>query len=274
MASQLFIILGILIQLSCIYLFYLYRKKERLEFGVVPKKINTINNIYHMLISLFFLGYIAMLHFVRSVDTPIAFEIILSQILFWGAVFVALTILMLKVMLDNIIKTKLNQIDELTSLNTKIAGSYKIDELLINSISPLYLAIIDIDNFKKVNDIYGHIVGDEVLVKFSKIIKDNIKSSEMACRFGGDEFVICFVNREEEDVLKVLNEIRESFNLLAQNYPKSKMSISAGVASGFGLGAGGAKSYTELMLDADKALYHVKKNSKNAIHIFSEKDGF
>lgn len=270
MLSELFIIAGILLLIGCLYLFGLFRKEEKTEFGVISKKISVINNIFHILIFSFLIGYCAIFYFVSKVQHPDSFIIILSQILFWGAVFVVVTIVMLKIMLVYIIKTKLNQVDQLTLLNTKMAGNCKIDELLTKAQTPIYLAILDLDNFKELNDIYGHIIGDEVLVKVAKIIKSYIREDEVACRFGGDEFVIGFQNREKNEVVDILEKIKTKVFDFAKQYPKAKMSVSAGLTCGVGQGAGGKNTYKEMMLNADKALYHVKKNGKDDIHMYSD----
>ena len=80
--------------------------------------------------------------------------VILAQVLFWGAIFVVITIILLKIMLETIVATKLNQTDSLTSLCNKMAGHGKIDEVLLTGTEPIFLSILDLDNFKKANDIY------------------------------------------------------------------------------------------------------------------------
>jgi diguanylate cyclase (GGDEF)-like protein len=252
------------------YLFAEFRKEERVEFGIVSKKINIINTIFHLLIVFFFIGYCSILALLYTFESNYSFVLLISQVLFWGAVFVLITIFMLKIMLENVIKTKLNQIDHLTLLNTKMAGNCKIDELLLYSKSPVYLAILDLDNFKKLNDIYGHIIGDEVLIEVAKIIKDNIKDGDVACRFGGDEFVIGFINRDESSVVKLLEVIKDDIYYYANQFSQANMSVSIGLTYGVGNGAGGKNTYKQMMLNADKALYHVKKNGKNSVHVYSK----
>lgn len=265
-----FILFGAAILLACLYLFGAFRKEERLEFGIISKKINIINNTFHILIAFFFIGYCLICLLLNQKDISTSFGLILSQILFWGSVFVLVTIILLKIMLEYIVKAKLNQVDHLTSLNNKMAGNCKIDELLLQSKYPLYLSVFDLDNFKKLNDIYGHLEGDEVLVKVAKVIKHYIRTDEIACRFGGDEFVVAFSQRNEEEVISILEKIKNDVIEIALEYKEAKISISVGLSFGVGKGAGGSTTYKELMLNADKALYHVKKNGKNAIHVYSE----
>ncbi len=270
MINCVFILIGAIILLACVYLFYSFRREESVEFGIISKKITIINNIFHILIIFFFIGYLIIFLSLRGQDCITTFEIILAQILFWGAIFVAVTIIMLKIMLEYIVKAKLNQIDHLTALNNKMSGNCKIDDLLSKSKKPIHLAVFDLDNFKKLNDVYGHLIGDEILVKVANSIKNNINEEDIACRFGGDEFVVAFYNKKEENVVGILEKIKEEIVEISMKYKEANMSISAGLSYGIGKGAGGSTTYKDLMLNADKALYHVKKNGKNAIHVYSE----
>lgn len=270
MFNRVFILLGAIVLLVSLYIFLNFRKKERKEFGIVSKRIAVINNIFHVLILFFFIGYLIIFYSLRSNSVSSYFELMLSQILFWGSVFVIITILLIQIMFEHILKAKLNQIDNLTSLSNKIAGNCKIDDLLLSSKYPIYLSLFDIDNFKKLNDYYGHLIGDEVLVSIANSLKKYINSEEIACRFGGDEFVVAFCNRNEEEVLKILESIRVDIMNISAQYEKANMSVSIGLSYGLGHGAGGSTTYKELMQNADKALYHVKKNGKNSIHIYNE----
>lgn len=272
MISEIFIILGALVLFLCLFLFIAFRKAIKMEFGVLSKSIKLINNIFHILVFFFFIGYCIILFYVHGFNTDNTYIFILSQILFWGSIFVAITIVLLRIMLQNIVQAKLNQIDNLTSLYTKIAGNCKIEELLSISKYPIHLAILDLDNFKKINDIYGHLKGDELLVEVSKAIKEKISADEIACRFGGDEFVICLINRKEHNAFYLLNEIKDSINTISNNYREAKLAASIGFTYGIGTGAGGKNTYSEMMQNADKALYHVKKNGKNAVHLYSEEE--
>ena len=168
---------------------------ERVEFGILSKKITLINNIFHLLILFFFIGYCLIFSQIYKNAQSSNLIIILAQVLFWGAIFVVITIVLLKIMLETIVATKLNQTDSLTSLLNKMAGHGKIDEALITGEKPIFLAILDLDNFKKANDIYGHLVGDEILIKIAQIIKANVEKTDISCRFGGDEFVIALFDK-------------------------------------------------------------------------------
>jgi len=262
--------LGAIILFFALFLFLAFRKEEKVEFGILSKKITLINNIFHLLILFFFIGYCLIFSQIYHNAQSGNLIMILAQVLFWGAVFVVITIVLLKIMLETIVATKLNQTDSLTSLLNKMAGHGKIDEALITGDKPVFLAILDLDNFKKANDIYGHLVGDEILIKIAQIIKTNVEKTDISCRFGGDEFVIALFDKNEEQAKSILEQIQKSVTEVAASYKEANLSISIGVAYGVGKGAGGSSTCVSMMQNADKALYHVKKNGKNAVHLFSE----
>lgn len=276
MINEILIIAGAVILFFALFLFVSFRKNEKIAFGILSREIKIINTIFHLLILFFFVGY--CLIFIQLYKNPQICKnsqsgvliSLLSQVLFGGAVFVVITIFLLKLMLENIVKAKLDQVDSLTTLYNKMSGNFKINEILISQQKPIFLAILDLDNFKKANDIYGHLIGDEILVEMSKIIKLNIGEKDIACRFGGDEFVICLLGKKENKAKVIFNQIKNDINKIAENYIEANISVSIGVAYGVGKGAGGSTTCKILMQNADKALYHVKKNGKNSVHFYSE----
>jgi len=270
MINEILIVLGACVLFYSLFLFLSFRKKEKIEFGILSKKITFINNIFHLLILFFFIGYCLIISLVYQSAQSGKLIIILSQVLFWGAIFVIITIVLLMIMLETIVATKLNQIDPLTKLYNKMSGDAKVREILMYQQNPIFLAILDLDNFKKINDIYGHLVGDEILVETAKIVKANLKDKDIGCRFGGDEFILVLVDKKEEEARAILHSIKDRMAAVSNKYPESHMSVSIGASYGIGQGAGGSVTAKGLMQNADKALYHVKKNGKNGVHFYSE----
>ena len=123
--------------------------------------------------------------------------------------------------------------------------------------------ICDIDYFKKVNDNFGHEMGDEVLRKISYIIMNSIRIGDVACRYGGDEMVIILTTDNEHVVDTRINSIcekvRESFNL-----PNFQVTLSVGVAFNRD-----NESLEKMIEKADKALYQSKENGKNQITYYN-----
>lgn len=124
--------------------------------------------------------------------------------------------------------------------------------------SPLSIAIFDIDDFKKVNDNNGHVIGDQVLADVANIIKNNIRETDLAGRYGGEEFMIIFPNAKVETASKVAERIRKSIekNIF---YDEIAITISGGVKQYEG------EILTEFVQGADRNLYEAKHNGKNQI---------
>lgn len=134
----------------------------------------------------------------------------------------------------------------------------------INQGNRIYLAVLDIDNFKVINDTYGHAKGDEVLLYLSKLFKKYVSRIGYPIRFGGEEFAIIFSNIQEENVIDILESIRiELLNhpfVLAENGEKIHVTISSGLVRHREL-----QSMEELFKSADCAMYQAKKRGKNNI---------
>lgn len=73
---------------------------------------------------------------------------------------------------------------------------------------PRYLIMLDLDNFKEINDTYGHLVGDRVLVEFTNLLRQSLRKTEDIVRFGGDEFIIMLYDIQQEDADKIVNRLR------------------------------------------------------------------
>ncbi len=132
-----------------------------------------------------------------------------------------------------------------------------------------YLAVVDIDDFKKVNDTYGHMFGDEVISKVSEIMRNVLDVRGIVGRFGGDEFMIVIENVETEEALRrilktICKHIMWEYESLQD---KLMITTSWGIAKYPTEGA----NYEELFEKADKALYIAKAKGKNRVIIYDEK---
>ncbi|MEN8426212.1 GGDEF domain-containing protein [Acinetobacter schindleri] len=123
------------------------------------------------------------------------------------------------------------------------------------------LMIIDIDHFKQVNDQYGHIIGDEVIQFVAQCLKDNVRTSDLLVRYGGDEFLVLIENIDFDNARKIADKIRsevEGAYILSENGDQIQVSVSVGVAIG-------AQSWISLFTKADKALFVAKGQGRNAV---------
>lgn len=163
-----------------------------------------------------------------------------------------------------------NERDTLTGLLNRKTFEVKINKVLALKHSKLqrkedeaprqhYLAIFDIDHFKRVNDNFGHLIGDEVLLMFSQLMTSTFREHDLLFRFGGEEFVGVFECDSLHDVEMILNRFREKVG--AHNFPQVG---NVTVSSGFTLIAEFDAS-AQIIDRADLALYHAKNNGRNRV---------
>ncbi len=130
---------------------------------------------------------------------------------------------------------------------------------------PLSVLMIDIDHFKSINDQYGHQVGDEVLKSIAGTLRENIRSTDMLFRYGGEEFIVLLPATEAEAALHVAEKLRTA--IAAQPHHNIPATISIGLAAE----TAGTASHTEtpLVRTADAALYFAKNAGRNRVEIYS-----
>jgi diguanylate cyclase (GGDEF)-like protein len=124
------------------------------------------------------------------------------------------------------------------------------------------LIVFDIDDFKKLNDEYGHPAGDEGLKLFSNLILERVRNIDVVARWGGEEIIIGLVGASENDAYNIADDIREKLEKkeLIYHRQKIKFTVSGGVAS-----FEEAKDFDHLFDCTDKALYKAKRTGKNKI---------
>lgn len=163
-----------------------------------------------------------------------------------------------------------NERDTLTGLLNRKTFEHKLNKILAkmhavtkrvdDKTRQLYfLTIFDIDHFKKVNDAFGHLIGDEVLLMFSQLMTQNFRDGDMLFRFGGEEFVGIFECTNAIDIERVLERFRAKVGNF--EFPQvGKVTVSAGYTE---ISAYDASS--QLIDRADVALYFAKNNGRNRI---------
>lgn len=130
--------------------------------------------------------------------------------------------------------------------------------------TPLSVALLDLDRFKSVNDNYGHAVGDRVLEHLAEHLRTGARRGDIACRFGGEEFVLVMPGANGADAAGRIDELRRRFREegLVHQRDRIRVTLSAGIAE---LGSDGDDPDT-LLAEADRALYAAKQAGRDRVH--------
>jgi diguanylate cyclase (GGDEF)-like protein/PAS domain S-box-containing protein len=180
-----------------------------------------------------------------------------------------------------------SQIDEIRLLQTKLAeqavrdpltGLYNrryLDETLEREVArarreghPLSVVMLDVDHFKRLNDSYGHQAGDEVLKALGDLLRDDTRAEDVACRYGGEEFLVLLPSMPLDKACERAERWRaqlEKHTFVFGNFPLS-------VTASFGVSSypHHAKTPDDLTHAADSALYNAKHNGRNRVEVFEE----
>ena len=163
---------------------------------------------------------------------------------------------------------KYAQTDALTGLYNKETTKQRTDQLLTEDKEENHaFMILDMDSFKQINDVYGHAVGDVILQKFGKLLKDIFREGDILGRIGGDEFVVIMKNiQTKEAAVKKAGELLAKTQGYKINELKGKnISISIGIS----MYPNNGDCYMDLYKQADQALYQAKRSGKAKVCIYS-----
>jgi len=200
-----------------------------------------------------------LIHF-NQTSVSLAYKTEMAQ-----ATLTVISFLVIGLFYDRVIKNeitiskktkKLSQIDELTQLHNRQHFDYVLTQKVENH-DLVQIAILDIDYFKKINDSFGHIKGDQVLIKFGELLKDHFKASSVF-RWGGEEFVILYEGESFGNKLYNFKNIVESTDFLIGQ----RLTVSIGYLESDKL------NYEELLRRADDALFKAKDNGRNRVESY------
>ena len=168
-----------------------------------------------------------------------------------------------QVVYENMLKNQATR-DPLTSLYNRRYYSQLEKNLFLDS----SILMIDIDNFKRINDTYGHYVGDKVIQMVASIISKNCRNTDIPIRYGGEEFVLILNGCNIENAYVVADKIRKEIEKSKLTITNNSVSVTASI------GVSLKKSTDSLdnsIQEADMALYESKKNGKNMVTVFQNK---
>lgn len=157
--------------------------------------------------------------------------------------------------------------DPLTALYNRRALEVRASRLLddVSNTRPGALLLIDIDNFKLVNDLYGHTAGDQLLIALSEMIRSVLPEGALAARLGGDEFVILLNNTSSEQIVGLGNALREQFHHTASQTFATPERVTLSI--GANLFDQSPSSLAALIEQGDTALYESKRGGRDRIRL-------
>ena len=175
----------------------------------------------------------------------------------------------------NIELERLANTDYLTNLYNRRRFFHAAEEEFANSAAsgkPISVTLIDLDYFKQVNDTYGHLVGDSVLIHIAQLIRSQCRVSDVAARYGGEEFVILHPTISRYDAYLIVERIRKGVEAtpFIHNSNPIDVTISAGVVDT--LVCKGCMRIDDVLAKADIALYRAKDVGRNQVVVFEEEE--
>lgn len=132
---------------------------------------------------------------------------------------------------------------------------------------PLALLFIDVDDFKKINDLFGHFIGDRVLKDVARLIVESVRESDVVCRYGGEEFTVLLPGQDEATASAIAERIRLAIERETLREEVYRVSMTVTVSIGVSVYPHKALSREELVQSADNALYAAKQKQKNRVEV-------
>jgi len=161
-------------------------------------------------------------------------------------------------------------VDHLTGLANRLYFSQRFESEIRRTENYRYalaLFMFDIDEFKRINDTYGHHTGDVVIRNMAELVKFNTRSSDLVSRFGGDEFMVLITSTTEEQAISFAEKLREMVSATHIAIPGMEVPVRITISGGLAMFPTHGQSTSELFQAADKALYESKRQGRNRITI-------
>lgn len=222
---------------------------------ITQKEINDINSRYYSVI------------YQSSTDYSWIYKIVLPLLIVLVIIGISNRKLNKEIQKRKVIEDKLNEVANIDSL-TNCFNRRKIESLFNRELNRvkrydrnLSIIFFDVDNFKQINDKLGHAIGDEVLIKLSLIVKNNIRETDFFGRWGGEEFIIILPETTKEQAANVAYLLKDKLNTTDFNIQRD-VSCSFGVSQ-----FEETDNADSLLTRVDHAMYYVKRNGKNDVKV-------
>jgi two-component system cell cycle response regulator len=158
--------------------------------------------------------------------------------------------------------------DQLTGLHNRRYMTGQLDSLVQRSVlggDPVAALLIDIDHFKKINDTFGHDVGDEVLREFALRLASNVRAIDLPCRYGGEEFTVIMPDTQLEDAMRIAERIRMHVAGSPFRVAQGKELLTVTISIGVSATLGETDTPEALLKRADEGVYEAKASGRNAV---------
>ncbi len=242
----------------------------RTRFPVVTRGLKT--RLWSIIIiAVAYLVYSSLADFIPQYWEHIGFQTLSRSVLSFGMIIILLICLSGLALSD-----KMNSLiirEGLTGLFNKLYIRQRLEEEYYRSKRydhTLSLLLIDIDNFKSVNDRYGHTAGDHLLKYFSQLIIETIRPSDLAARYGGEEFLVVLPETPRTEAVAAAERLRKKILLYPFRIDSRKEDIHFTISIGISSYPEGGQSAEELITMADLALYMAKKKGKDKVAFYSD----
>ncbi len=157
--------------------------------------------------------------------------------------------------------------DPLTGLANRALFAHQVEAALAQPDGRAVVLFLDLDDFKRVNDRFGHEVGDELLVAFTRRLRGVLRTSDLPARLGGDEFAVLLDRGDHERATRIAERIQQAFN---EPFKLSTATLRVAASTGIALGEHGETTAAEVLRNADVAMYAAKQQDKGHFEVFGD----
>jgi diguanylate cyclase (GGDEF)-like protein len=157
--------------------------------------------------------------------------------------------------------------DPLTGLANRALFAHQVEAALAQPDGRAVVLFLDLDDFKRVNDRFGHEVGDELLVAFTRRLRGVLRASDLPARLGGDEFAVLLDRGDHERATRIAERIQQAFN---EPFKLSTATLRVAASTGIALGEHGETTAAEVLRNADVAMYAAKQQDKGQFEVFGD----
>lgn len=245
-------------------------------------RIRFLWKILLYLICLFIGGYIAYTVVFWGQYKGII-DLIVPVVFFFGAVFVMLVCSLSLRTAENLrriyVLERENTTDSLMGIYNRRFFDRRLREEFSRSVryqQPLSLLMIDIDHFKRVNDRWGHQIGDLVLKRLAELLKGCLRDTDIICRYGGEELVIILPHTSADTALQLAERLRErteKTEILTEDASPDNQSVQVTISLGVSTLIPEMESFQMMLKQADSALYLAKQQGRNRVVFCQDCDG-